>query len=71
MLVLKRNQNEVIVIDTSDGEIRLMITEADGPVEVGIDAPKACTILREELIKVKRHYWTHLNKRWNELEVDK
>lgn len=50
MLVLKRGKDESIVISTSDGEIRLMITDASGPVSIGIDAPRSCTVLREELI---------------------
>lgn len=49
MLVLKRNEDESIVISTSDGEIRLMITEASGPVSIGINAPRVCSIRREEL----------------------
>ena len=50
MLVLKRGKDESIVISTSDGEIRLMITDASGPVSIGIDAPRSCTVLREELV---------------------
>jgi len=49
MLVLKRVKDESIVINTSDGEIRLMITNASGPVSVGIDAPRVCNIRREEV----------------------
>ena len=50
MLVLKRGKDESIVISTSDGEIRLMITDASGPVSIGIDAPRSCTVLRKELV---------------------
>ena len=50
MLVLKRGKGESIVINTSDGEIRLMITDASGLVSIGIDAPRSCTVLREELV---------------------
>ena len=50
MLVLKRNKDESIVISTSDGEIRLMITEASGLVGIGIEAPRTCNIRREEVI---------------------
>lgn len=50
MLILKRSKDESIVINTSDGEIRLMITDASGFVGIGVDAPKSCAILREELV---------------------
>ena len=50
MLVLKRAKNESIVISTSDGDIKVMITDASEFVNVGIDAPRSCTVLREELV---------------------
>ena len=50
MLVLKRGKDESIVISTSDGESRLMITDASGLVGIGIDAPRSCTVVREELV---------------------
>lgn len=50
MLVLKRAKDESIMISTSDGEIRLMITDASGSVSIGIDAPRSCDVLREELV---------------------
>lgn len=50
MLVLKRGKGKSIVINTSDGEIRLMITDASGLVSVGIDAPRSCNVFREELV---------------------
>lgn len=50
MLVLKRGKGKSIVINTSDGEIKLKITDASGLVSVGIDAPRSCTVLREELV---------------------
>lgn len=50
MLVLKRAKDESIIINTSDGEIRVMITDASEFVNVGIDAPRSCTVLREELV---------------------
>jgi len=50
MLVLKRGKDESILIDTSDGEIRLIITSASGLVGIGIEAPRTCNIRREEVI---------------------
>lgn len=50
MLVLKRAKDESIVISTSDGDIKVMITDASEFVKVGIDAPRSCTVLREELV---------------------
>lgn len=50
MLVLKRGKGKSIVINTSDGEIKLMITDASGLVSVGINAPRSCSVFREELV---------------------
>ena len=56
MLILKRGPNQRIVIETSDGPISIMVTKLcvadDGQilsVKLGIDAPKKCRVLREEL----------------------
>ena len=47
MLVISRRREESIVMD---GGIRLVILDIKGDrVKVGIDAPKECRILREEL----------------------
>lgn len=50
MLVLSRKRNEVIVLETSDGPIRVVITKVgEDRVGIGIEAPKAIQILRKEL----------------------
>jgi carbon storage regulator len=54
MLVLSRREGEVIVLETSDGLIRIKLTEYNGnQTRVGIDAPKSVRILREELLDAK------------------
>ncbi len=51
MLVLSRKKNERILIKGKDGDIRIVVIEADkGKIRLGIEAPKGCTILREELL---------------------
>ncbi len=51
MLVLSRKKNEGILIKGEDGDIRIVVIEADkGKVRLGIEAPRGCTILREELL---------------------
>jgi carbon storage regulator len=51
MLVLSRKKNEGILIKGKDGDIRIVVIEADkGKIRLGIEAPKGCVILREELI---------------------
>jgi carbon storage regulator len=51
MLVLSRKKNEGILIKGEDGSIRIVVIEADkGKVRLGIEAPRGCTILREELL---------------------
>lgn len=52
MLVLRRRLDEKIIITTSDGPIVVTVTKFennDRAVKLGIEAPAACTILREEL----------------------
>lgn len=47
MLVLSRKKNEVIVIG---GNIRVMVIEVRGDkVRLGIDAPRDCTVHRQEV----------------------
>ncbi len=51
MLVLSRKKNEGILIKGKDGNIRIVVIEADkGKIRLGIEAPKGYTILREELL---------------------
>jgi carbon storage regulator CsrA len=51
MLVLTRRKNEGIVIKGKDGDIRLVVIEADkGKIRLGLEAPKGCLIIREELL---------------------
>ena len=52
MLVLSRKRNEGILIKCKDGDIRIVLIEADkGKVRLGIEAPGKCTIIREELLR--------------------
>lgn len=51
MLVLTRKQHEKILLNSSAGLIVLDIVRIDGnQVRVGIEAPKAVHILRNELV---------------------
>jgi carbon storage regulator len=51
MLVLSRKRNQGILIRGKDGDIRIVVLEADkGKVRLGIEAPKGYPIIREELI---------------------
>ena len=51
MLVLSRKKNQGILIRGKDGDIRIVVLEADkGKMRLGIEAPKGCSIIREELI---------------------
>jgi carbon storage regulator len=51
MLVLTRKKNEGIIIKGKDGDIRLVVIEADkGKIRLGLDAPKGYVIVREELL---------------------
>lgn len=50
MLVLSRKKNEGIVIKGKDGDIRIVVIDVDkGKIRIGIEAPKGCAIIREEL----------------------
>lgn len=52
MLVLTRKRNQAIVIRTSDGSITITILDIQRErTKVGIDAPKECVILRDELLQ--------------------
>jgi carbon storage regulator len=52
MLVLSRKRNEGIVIKGKDGDIRIVVIEVDkGKIRLGIEAPKGCAIIREELFQ--------------------
>lgn len=51
MLVLTRKKNEGIIIKGKDGDIRIILIEAEkGKVRLGIEAPKGYLIVREELL---------------------
>jgi carbon storage regulator len=51
MLVLTRKKNEGIVIKGKDGDIRVVVIDADkGKIRLGLEAPKGCAIIREELL---------------------
>ncbi len=51
MLVLTRKVNERIVLDTSDGEVAIVVTQVRpcGRVKLGIDAPRTIVIGRDEV----------------------
>jgi len=52
MLVLSRRKNQAIVID---GHIRVSILEIKGKtIRLGIEAPPATAVYREELLERKR-----------------
>ncbi len=51
MLVLSRKKSQGILIRGRDGDIRVVVLEADkGRLRLGIEAPRGITIIREELI---------------------
>ncbi|MGB5097313.1 MAG: carbon storage regulator [Porticoccaceae bacterium] len=51
MLKLTRLAGEAIVIETPDGDIRIVFSEVDGRrVRVAIEAPDDFHIIREELL---------------------
>lgn len=49
MLVLQRNHNQGVVIETSDGPVRVIWRQDN---RLAIDAPKKCPILRDELKRI-------------------
>lgn len=51
MLVLTRRPQEALILETSDGPVRIVLDIKDGQIKVAIDAPDAVTIIREELIQ--------------------
>jgi carbon storage regulator CsrA len=57
MLVLTRRDGETIQILTENDEvITLTVTQiSSGQVKLGISAPPACRILRQELIEEEEH----------------
>ena len=51
MLVLSRKKDQGILIRGREGEIRVVVLDADkGKLRLGIKAPGGYTIIREELI---------------------
>lgn len=55
MLVLTRKVGEAIILETTDGPIKIMITKkSEHSFKFGIDAPKSVLILREELLDRER-----------------
>jgi carbon storage regulator len=51
MLVLSRKKNQGILIRAKDGDIRVVVIEAEkGRVRLGIEAPRGCGVMREELL---------------------
>jgi carbon storage regulator CsrA len=51
MLVLSRKKNQGILIHGKDGDLRVVVLDADkGRLRLGIEAPKGYTIIREELV---------------------
>lgn len=56
MLVYKRRKGESIVIELPDGQSARVVVVQSGPVNVriGVDAPVATPVYREEVPKEKR-----------------
>lgn len=51
MLVLSRKKNQGILIRGKEGDIRVVVLDADkGKLRIGLTAPNGYTIIREELI---------------------
>lgn len=51
MLVLSRKKNQAILIRGREGDIRVVVLDAEkGKLRLGIKAPGGYTIIREELI---------------------
>lgn len=53
MLVLTRREGESIVLETSDGPIRVKLVayKSNTETSVGIEAPESVRIMREELLR--------------------
>ncbi len=52
MLVLSRKKDEGLIIKTAEGDVRIVVLEAEkGRVRIGIQAPRGLTVLREELLR--------------------
>jgi len=55
MLVLSRKKNQAILIRGKEGDIRVVVLDAErGKLRLGIKAPGGYTIIREELISETR-----------------
>jgi carbon storage regulator CsrA len=51
MLVLSRKKEQGILIRGKDGDLRVVVLDADkGKLRLGIEAPRGYTIIREELV---------------------
>lgn len=50
MLVLSRKCNEVVILETAQGPIRVIVTRVErGRVYLGFDLPGTIPVVREEL----------------------
>lgn len=52
ILVLTRKDSEGLVLNTSDGEVYINFSTGNPniPIKVAIEAPRAVTVLRDELV---------------------
>lgn len=52
MLTLSRNVGESVILNTSDGPIKVVFVKSNGPnqIHLGFHAPRKVEIAREELI---------------------
>lgn len=56
MLILSRKVDESVIVKSNEGDIEIVVTEiGGGKVRLGINAPKGCKILREELLKTMEY----------------
>lgn len=54
MLIVTRRDNEEIIIETSDGVIRVIVDRAKKrTARIGVDAPAVCKIWRKEVFDRK------------------
>jgi carbon storage regulator CsrA len=51
MLALTRRPKEALILETTDGPIRIVFDIVGGQIKVAIDAPDNVDIVREELIQ--------------------